>query len=142
MRLLHDKGGMTARFLTDVYEAVSWTVIPTDSSSTGSHLSYQAIQYGFFMWVDGSSHSFTQLVSTADTNTYFCVNFPKTLQNRIHKELKESPTLAMQPFFIDILILIELLVAHRTAIAKFRSELVAIVRILPPQPSHCPSLTL
>lgn len=39
LKLLHEKAGLTASFMTDVYESPDWTVFPTVSSTTSSRSS-------------------------------------------------------------------------------------------------------
>lgn len=39
LKLLREKAGLTAGFMTDVYESPDWTVFPTVSSNTGPNRS-------------------------------------------------------------------------------------------------------
>ncbi|RFU34190.1 hypothetical protein B7463_g2176, partial [Scytalidium lignicola] len=126
MKLLHEKAGLTAKFLVDFYESYDWTVFPT-SSVTHSNHSDLALQYGFWIWGTKSTHSFTQLVKDSNTTTYFCINFAPPLKKRISDAIKSSLSLACKPFFIDTLILDHLLASYRAAIADRRASLLAVV---------------
>ncbi|KIN03010.1 hypothetical protein OIDMADRAFT_27483 [Oidiodendron maius Zn] len=127
MKLLHEKAGLTAKFLVDFYETHDWTVFPTSSVTHASN-STLALQYGFWVWRTESTHSFTQLITDSNTATYFCINIPPSLKDRIFDAVKSSPSLACMPFFIDMLILDDLLASYRVAITDQRASLRAVER--------------
>ncbi|EXL51684.1 hypothetical protein FOCG_07511 [Fusarium oxysporum f. sp. radicis-lycopersici 26381] len=125
MQLLHEKAGLTSRFLVDFYESHDWTVFPTSSVTNPNHLAI-ALQYGFWIWRTNSTHSFAQLVTDSKTATYFCINFPHSLQDHITNMVKSCPSLACKPLFIDTLILDDVIASYRAAIADQRVSLLDI----------------
>lgn len=145
LKLLHEKAGLTARFMTDVYESPDWTVFPTVSSTASSRsslgtssltclfiliirgLTITALQYGFWFWRDNSTHTFTQLVANAEGFTYFCINFPADLQASIIQVAKENRPEICKPLFLDTMVADGLLKSYRKAIEDQRAALLRIV---------------
>ncbi|KAH8588422.1 hypothetical protein B0O99DRAFT_728327 [Bisporella sp. PMI_857] len=148
MKLLYDKGVVTAKFLVDFYETDDWTVFRTSSSSTipkprqpqafdadyefdmpdfsvnNSNSSTPVIlQYGFWIWSNDSIPSFVQLIMNAGKSTYFFVNFPSTLQEYISITIEKRPSLIKELFFIESLIVIKVLASYHSAIASHRETL-------------------
>lgn len=86
-----------------------------------------AVQYGFWLWRDGSTHAFTQLVANPAGFTYFCINFPEELQESIIQVAKENSIAMSKPLFLDTVIANELLKSYRAAVESQRATLLRIV---------------
>lgn len=145
LKLLHEKAGLTASFMTDVYESPDWTVFPTVSSTASNRSSIGtspltcifiliirwliiiALQYGFWFWRDNSTHTFSQLVANAERVTYFCINFPADLQASIIQVAKDSRPEICKPLFLDTMVADGLLKSYRHAIEDQRAALLRIV---------------
>ncbi|KAH8759853.1 hypothetical protein F5883DRAFT_647754 [Diaporthe sp. PMI_573] len=125
LKLLHERAGLTANFMADVYESPDWTVFPT-VSSTESKSSLVALQYGFWFWRDGSTHAFTQLVANAEGFTYFCINFPDELKRSIIEAAKGSSTEISKPLFLDTMVANGLLKSYRDAVESQRTTFLRI----------------
>ena len=61
-----------------------------------------------------------------DTTTYFCMNFPPRLQNRIADTIHSLEALAKNPLFMDTLIVDEMIAFYRDAIKFHRGQLLAV----------------
>lgn len=145
LKLLHEKAGLTASFMTDVYESPDWTVFPTVSSTASNRSSIGmssltclfiliimwliiiALQYGFWFWRDNSTHTFSQLVANAEGFTYFCINFPADLQASIIQVAKANRPEICKPLFLDTMVADGLLKSYRHAIEDQRAALLRIV---------------
>lgn len=86
-----------------------------------------ALQYGFWLWRDGSTASYVQLIADSKSFTYICVNHTKALQDTITEIVIKYPGQVCQPLFLDTLIMEDVLASYRLALAGYRDELREIV---------------
>lgn len=85
------------------------------------------LHYGFWIWGQGATHSFVELVIHENAATYFCVNFPIFLEERIRTVIKSSPK-GDDFLFVDFLIMDSIIASYRKGITTLRDKLRPIVR--------------
>jgi hypothetical protein len=86
------------------------------------------MSYGFWAWDEpNSSHSFVECTTDFQFTTYFCINFPQRLIDRIRHSARSTPNLFEKAFFIDVVVTDEVLRCCRRAIDSRNSGLICIV---------------
>ncbi|POS77467.1 hypothetical protein DHEL01_v204145 [Diaporthe helianthi] len=89
-------------------------------------MNYRADFRHSWVWEARYIRSTTQALADQDATTYFCVNFPKVLQNRISDSIHSLTALAKNPLFLDTLIIDEVIAFYRDAIKRHRAQLLAL----------------
>ncbi|KAI8627242.1 hypothetical protein F5Y19DRAFT_443705 [Xylariaceae sp. FL1651] len=125
LRVLNQKGNLSARFIVDLYQAEDWTVFPS-SLSFSKHTGLPNrlnLQYGFWNWDNHATHSFVQLVVEPNTQTYYLVNFSRDLKDSIERSLKFYSGSTAGSLFVDTVILNHLLGSYRGGLVTQRTIL-------------------
>jgi hypothetical protein len=89
----------------------------------------KALQYGFWIWREESTHSFVHIVQDKERATYFCLNVPEDMQSHIFQDVGAAPSATSRMhLFLDMIIVDHVLASYRKAIASYRDKLLEIER--------------
>ncbi|KAF2469542.1 uncharacterized protein BDR25DRAFT_288446 [Lindgomyces ingoldianus] len=119
-------GGFSGVILCSIYSAEGlWAKMGNqcflqhdhDGNLASFELSYR------YQFAYNHGMSYTQFIRTRHRHRYFCINYPDAAIQRLTAYLKQEPSLAFRPFFLDSLSADECLKGFQQDIADRRSEL-------------------
>lgn len=88
------------------------------------------LDYGFWAWdEDDCSHSFVECRTDFRSATYFCINFPPCVINRISAMAESQTHQFRQPFLLEVVITSEVMRICRRAVTCRNCKLIRIVSL-------------